>query len=98
MVSKRIVLRVAQIVSVLVLGLWMQTAQARCFDCPQACSGSASCSQHQKCEQCPVAWWGSCYAGTEGCGYYDCDPTPLLCCSLVGGVCLDVCDCAPCPE
>ena len=88
-------MRLGQLTLTLVLGLWMHTAQARCLDCG-ACS-SQSCSSHRVCEQCPVPWWGSCYAGIEGCGYYDCEESGQLCCTqFIGGVCNYVCNCLAC--
>jgi len=97
-VSNRLVMRLAQAMLLLVLGLWVHTAQARtCRDCG-ACSSSPFCSQFRVCEKCPVPWWGSCYAGAEGCGYYSCSATEDKCCSYLDGVCLVICDCPPCIE
>lgn len=98
MFSTRFVMRLAQAMLLLVLGLWVHTAQARtCRDCG-ACSGSYCGSDYRRCERCPVPWWGSCYAGSEGCGYYGCYDTPDLCCHATAGVCLTVCDCPRCTE
>lgn len=95
MVSRRFVSRIAQSMLLVLLGLWVHTAQARpCRDCDE-CPGSSCISDQRVCESCPVPWWGSCYAGTEGCGHYECNKTEDKCC-LLGSTCADVCDCPPC--
>jgi hypothetical protein len=93
-VNTRFVMRLGQAMLVLVLGLSAHTAQGRaCFDCDECASGSCGT---RVCEDCPVAWWGSCYAGTEGCGHYGCTPVSLCC--LTGlQICETLCDCPPCP-
>jgi hypothetical protein len=91
--SRRFAMRLAQAMLVLVLGLSVHTAQGRaCFDCG-ACPGG-SCGS-RLCEQCPAEWWGSCFAGTEGCAYYLCSEV-AQCCITGLSICGSFCDCPPC--
>lgn len=89
--SKRLLMRLAQVALVVILGISAQGAT--CLDCHE-CTGQ-SCGT-RACDHCPASWWGSCYAGTEGCGHYGCYNVGQ-CCSGIG-VCLTYCDCPPCVE
>ena len=91
MVSRGFAMRLAQAMLVLVLGLSVHTAQGRpCFDC-ETCG--YSCPE-QVCGHCPAEWYGSCFAGTEGCAHYGCEPEQEACCG--GAVCRNQCYCPPC--
>lgn len=93
MISRRLVVRVAQIAMVVVLGLWAHNAEAR------VCTECDTCNQYtcpaQVCADCPRGWFGSCYAGSEGCGAYANCQAEADCCG--SGVCLKQCYCPPCP-
>ena len=79
---------------VVALGLTVQAVETACVggDCP---GNWPSCNGGQ-CGQCPHGPVGSCYAGTEGCAAYGCEPDFYndTCKSM--GVCFNFCYCAPC--
>jgi hypothetical protein len=91
-ISRRSGMRLAQAMLVLVLGLSVNTARGG------ACFGCESCSEYncpsQNCTHCPASWYGSCYAGTEGCEHYGCSEEPDDCCA--GATCRNFCYCEPC--
>ena len=95
MISRTLVTRLAQVMLVLFLGVWLHTAEGRaCFACPPSCSDN-ECPMRQ-CGQCPASWYGSCYAGTEGCAYYSCWDDGQCC--VVAAQCRNYCYCDPCIE
>lgn len=93
MVSRRLVMRLAQLTVLLAVGLWAQTAQGRtCSACLPICNGNDCLNR--ECDYCPATWHGQCYAGAEGCEEYDCDDDGL-CCYLLD-ICITQCYCEAC--
>lgn len=84
--SRRIVMRLTQIILVLVLGLWVNSTSAR---------ADVNYCPDQRCTGCPATWHGSCFAGVEGCGFYGCS-NDGTCTSLAYGIQLNQCYCEPC--
>jgi hypothetical protein len=95
MVTKPLARRVAQTLLVLVLGLSAHVTQAGiCRGCPTECENEQDCFGWRACEQCPANWHGSCVAGVEGCGYYECIDDGLCCDDFTR--CLNFCYCPEC--
>lgn len=94
MVGKTLITRAAQAASILVLGFSLHVSGAVCAACPGPCQDDQSCTGWRPCEQCPASWYGSCVAGVEGCGYYDCDDDGY-CCELASS-CQNFCYCPEC--
>ncbi len=86
---KRFIMRAAQAMLILVIGLTTHAQVAKC----EGCEGYPSCPS-QWCESCPATWYGSCKAGLEGCFAYYCDYDGE--CSYLADSCLYQCYCAPC--
>ena len=84
MISKRIAVKLLQMAALAGIVLWGGTTPVRADDwCPT-----------QSCESCPADWFGSCYAGIEGCEVYNCFTDGE--CTIGGSVTYYQCYCPPC--
>jgi len=83
--SRRFATRLAQVVVVLVLGLWAHNTRVQANDFP-------TCGR--QCDYCPVNWSGNCWAYPEYCETYGCQMNGI--CSFDGGGFARDCECTPC--